>query len=120
MPRAVTAIDAVVDAIVRDIERREQHQTAAIDLLLDVTRGFVDFLDQFGIVGVEQHRHFGKRQAMGVGGFLDDRFDRVARDGTLAFFQRGINGGLIDETGNLRHDRNSLHILIGSLSEPLL
>jgi len=61
---AEAAVDAIVGAVVRDVQRREQHDAAAVDLLLDRAGELEDFLPGVRVVNAQQHRHLFGAQAL--------------------------------------------------------
>lgn len=72
----VRAVRAGVDAVVRKVERREEHDAAAVDVLLHLDGGLedpvVDFLDVAG----EQHGGFAVGQALELGGLVKDAHEQ--------------------------------------------
>ena len=58
----VGAVDAAVDAVVGEVERRKQHDAVAVERELDLLGELVDLGDLFGDVAGEQHRGLAVRQ----------------------------------------------------------
>lgn len=50
------AVNAAVDAVVSDIERREEHDAPAVDALLDLLRKRVELMFELRVVNLQQHR----------------------------------------------------------------
>ena len=70
----VGAIDAPVDAIVRQIKRGEHHNAVAVEAALHVLGQLLVALNQVGLVTVQQDRRLAVGQALAQGGFIDNLF----------------------------------------------
>ena len=92
------AVEAVVLAEVRDVERREQHETLAIDVLLDGARRGEQLGEQLGVADRGQRRDLVELETLGLGGLGEDLAD-AAGVGPGAGDQRGDDGAFVDEGG---------------------
>ena len=72
----VRAVRAGVDAVVREVERREEHDAAAVDVLLHLDGGLEDpVVDLLDVAG-EQHGGFAVGQALELGGLVKDAHEQ--------------------------------------------
>ena len=74
----IRAIYAAVDAVVRQIERREHYDTVAVDFLLDLFGQREHALVQVFEFALEQRGRFAVRDPFAFGRFLQDRLDQGA------------------------------------------
>ena len=70
---AKTAVEAVVGAVVGDVEGGEQDQTVAVDRLLDFPGGLPDQRDHFPIFGLQKDGRLLQGKTLEFFGFGDDR-----------------------------------------------
>ncbi len=61
---AETAIEAVVRAVVADVDRREQHDAVAVDLAFQLPGGVENLFQQFRLVGRQQRRGLLQRKRL--------------------------------------------------------
>ena len=97
VPRAERAVGALVGAHVRDVERREQDQTATVDRVLHVLRGGEQFAQQLRVADAHQHGHVGGLEAVELARLRQD----VADDGGVGRrpCERIEDHGFVDERG---------------------
>ena len=88
--RVIRAVRAGVDAVVREVERRKEHDARAVDVFLHA-HGRVENLlvDVFQVAG-EQHGRFTVRETAEGGGLFEKRVDQGAV--VLVFF--GVGEGV--------------------------
>jgi hypothetical protein len=92
------AVGALVLAEVRDVERGEQHEAVAIDLLLDETRGGEDLFQQVGFASFHEHGDLRGIEAVEEAGFGQDLAD-AGRTGPAGFGEGFLDFGLVNERG---------------------
>ena len=61
---AERAVDAVVRAVVADVQRREQHDAVAVDVAFQLPSGVEDLSEQFRLVGGQQRGGFFDRERL--------------------------------------------------------
>ena len=72
---AETAVEAVVGAVVGDVERGEEHQAVAVDRLLDLPGRRPDPLDQLLVLGLEEDGGLLRGKALQFHRLGDDLLD---------------------------------------------
>jgi hypothetical protein len=95
---AECAVQALIGAQVRDVERGEHDQPLAVDLFLDLAGGGKEFAHELGVADRGQHGHVGKIQALHLkrlGEYVLDLFHvGVCETGECLF-----NDGFVDRYG---------------------
>ena len=100
VPRAEGAVGALVRAHVRHVERREDHEAAAVDRVLDVAGGGEQVAQLLRVADGHQHGHLSRLEAVQLPGLRQDvahrrrvgarRRARACRKWTLRRFERSL------------------------------
>ena len=68
----IRTVDAAVDTVVGQIQRREHNDTVAVEILLDLFRQIIHFLEEFRVVAGQEHRGFPMAQSLAQRGLVED------------------------------------------------
>lgn len=85
----VRAIHAAVHAVIRQIERREEHDAIAIMVVLDRTGQREDALDALFVFAGQKHARFTMGETVPFSGFLEDAIDERKIGGISASSFKG-------------------------------
>ena len=92
------AVAAVVDAVVRKIQRREHHDAASVDVLLDLACQRVDIVQRLLVVHIQKHGRLAMRESAVLAGLVQNAGHLVPVGRSFsALFQRLQNFGVVDE-----------------------
>ena len=96
----VGTVDAAVDAVVGEVERRKQHDAVAVERELDFLGELVDFGDLFGNVAGKQHGCLAVRQPGAVHAACRRLRPRLFKERVdefdIVFVRLGVAQGLED------------------------
>ena len=80
----VRAVHAAVHAVIRQVERREEHDAIAVMVVLDRARQREDALDARFVFAGQKHARFAVGEPVPFGGFLEDAIDEREVGGIAA------------------------------------
>ena len=94
----VWAIDAAVDAVVRQVQRREEHDAVAVEAALKVAGEFHITLGEVGKLTLEQYGGLAVGEALAGGSLVDDVLNQAAVGAVaLCIVERFENLGIVDK-----------------------
>ena len=88
----VGTVQTAVDAVVRQVQRREDDNAVAVEILFDLLGQGVQLLDLLGDVAGQQHRGLPVRQALALPGLVQNLVDELH----VVFVLIGIGQGVQD------------------------
>ena len=75
--RVIRTVNAAVDTVIGQIQRREQYDPVAVKVFFDLLGQLIDLLVLIFQIAVQEHRRFPVAQPLSQPGFVKDLIDQL-------------------------------------------